>query len=78
MFKVQSGLRSTLEKLSTEKVKVRVISAGVGAIAESDVLLASASQMSDTSSAVDYHWFQRYARAAEAAKQEDVDIVYIQ
>ncbi|HLM60832.1 MAG TPA: translation initiation factor IF-2, partial [Pyrinomonadaceae bacterium] len=35
-------LRSTLEKLSTEKVKVRVIRSGVGAITESDVLLASA------------------------------------
>ena len=34
-------LRGTLEKLSTAKVKVRVIRAGVGAIAESDVLLAT-------------------------------------
>ena len=34
-------LKETLDKLSTEKVKVRVIRAGVGAIAESDVLLAS-------------------------------------
>lgn len=69
-------LRSTLEKLSTEKVKVRVISAGVGAIAESDVLLASASQMSDTSSAVVIIGFnvRPGARAAEVAKQEDVDI----
>ncbi|HRH43949.1 MAG TPA: translation initiation factor IF-2, partial [Pyrinomonadaceae bacterium] len=69
-------LRSTLEKLSTEKVKVRVISAGVGAIAESDVLLASASQMSDNSSAVVIIGFnvRPGAKAAEVAKQEDVDI----
>jgi translation initiation factor IF-2 len=36
-------LSDTLSKLSDEKVKVRVIHAGVGAINESDVLLASAS-----------------------------------
>ncbi|MEZ5424579.1 MAG: translation initiation factor IF-2, partial [Pyrinomonadaceae bacterium] len=45
-------LRATLEKLSTEKVKVRVIRAGVGAIAESDVLLASATQADNASTAV--------------------------
>src|SRR4029079_8474532 len=45
-------LRGTLEKLSTEKVKVRVIRAGVGAIAESDVLLASATQADNLSTAV--------------------------
>ncbi len=36
-------LADTLQKLSDEKVKIRVIRAGVGAINESDVLLASAS-----------------------------------
>ncbi|MGH7190198.1 MAG: translation initiation factor IF-2, partial [Terriglobales bacterium] len=36
-------LVDTLAKLSTEKVKVRVIHSGVGAINENDVLLASAS-----------------------------------
>jgi len=36
-------LADTLSKLSTEKVKVKVIHAGVGAITETDVLLASAS-----------------------------------
>ena len=36
-------LTETLQKLSNEKVKVRVIHAGVGAINESDVLLASTS-----------------------------------
>jgi translation initiation factor IF-2 len=37
-------LSDTLEQLSTDKVRVRVIRAGVGAISESDVDLASASQ----------------------------------
>jgi translation initiation factor IF-2 len=36
-------LADTLTKLSDEKVKVRIIHAGVGAVNESDVLLASAS-----------------------------------
>jgi translation initiation factor IF-2 len=69
-------LRSTLEKLSTEKVKVRVIRAGVGAIAESDVLLASATQADNTQTAVVIIGFnvRPEARAAEVAKQEDVDI----
>ena len=69
-------LRGTLEKLSTEKVKVRVIRAGVGAIAESDVLLASATQADDASTAVVIIGFnvRPEARAAEVAKQEDVDI----
>jgi translation initiation factor IF-2 len=69
-------LRSTLEKLSTEKVKVRVISAGVGAINESDVLLASATQADQASTAVVIIGFnvRPEARAADVAKQEDVDI----
>ena len=36
-------LEDTLEKLTDEKVKIRIIHAGVGAVNESDVLLASAS-----------------------------------
>src|SRR6185312_1777072 len=36
-------LVDTLQKLSTDKVKLRIIHSGVGAITESDVLLASAS-----------------------------------
>ena len=69
-------LRGTLEKLSTEKVKVRVIRAGVGAIAESDVLLASATQADDLSTAVVIIGFnvRPEARAAEVAKHEEVDI----
>ncbi|HEV7699459.1 MAG TPA: translation initiation factor IF-2 [Pyrinomonadaceae bacterium] len=69
-------LRSTLEKLSTEKVKVRVIRAGVGAINESDVLLASATQTEATGTAVVIIGFnvRPEARASEVARQEDVDI----
>ncbi|MCA1589109.1 MAG: translation initiation factor IF-2, partial [Acidobacteria bacterium] len=69
-------LRSTLEKLSTEKVKVRVIRAGVGAIAESDVLLASATQADNLSTAVVIIGFnvRPESRVADVAKHEDVDI----
>ena len=69
-------LKGTLEKLSTEKVKVRVIRAGVGAIAESDVLLASATQADDLSTAVVIIGFnvRPESRAADIARQEDVDI----
>ncbi|MDQ3042348.1 MAG: translation initiation factor IF-2, partial [Acidobacteriota bacterium] len=69
-------LRSTLEKLSTEKVKVRVIRSGVGAITESDVLLASATQADNTSMAVVIIGFnvRPEHRAAEVAKAEEVDI----
>ncbi|CAN5634187.1 hypothetical protein BH20ACI4_BH20ACI4_02800 [soil metagenome] len=69
-------LRSTLEKLSTEKVKVRVIRSGVGAITESDVLLASATQADVAQTAVVIIGFnvRPGARAEEVAKQEDVDI----
>jgi translation initiation factor IF-2 len=69
-------LKSTLEKLSTDKVKVRVIRAGVGAIAESDVLLASATQADNTQTAVVIIGFnvRPETRTAEVAKQEQVDI----
>jgi len=69
-------LRATLEKLSTEKVNVRVIRAGVGAIAESDVLLASATQADEASTAVVIIGFnvRPEARVADIAKREDVDI----
>ena len=62
-------LVETLQKLSNEKVKVRVIRSGVGAINESDVLLASASN------AVIIGFNVRPERAATAlAEQEKVDI----
>ncbi|MDQ3179429.1 MAG: translation initiation factor IF-2 [Acidobacteriota bacterium] len=69
-------LKATLEKLSTDKVKVRVIRSGVGAITESDVLLASATQADQVSTAVVIIGFnvRPGKRAVETAKHEDVDI----
>ncbi len=62
-------LSETLQKLSTEKVSIRVISTGVGAINESDVLLASAS------SAIIIGFNVRPERSATSiAEQEGVDI----
>jgi translation initiation factor IF-2 len=63
------ALTETLNKLSTEKVKVKVIHAGVGAITETDVLLAL------TSNAVIIGFNVRPERkAAELAQLEKVDI----
>ena len=69
-------LKSTLQKMSTERVKVKVIRSGVGAITESDVLLASATQAGDASTAVVIIGFnvRPESRANELAKQESVDI----
>ncbi|MGB7921813.1 MAG: translation initiation factor IF-2, partial [Pyrinomonadaceae bacterium] len=69
-------LKSTLQKLSTEQVKVKVIRSGVGAITESDVLLASATQAGSAQTAVVIIGFnvRPEVRAAELAKQESVDI----
>ena len=62
-------LSEALQKLSNEKVKVRVIRSGVGAVNESDVLLASASN------AVIIGFNVRPERAAATlAEQEKVDI----
>jgi translation initiation factor IF-2 len=62
-------LTETLQKLSNEKVKIRVMHAGVGAINESDVLLASASN------AIIIGFNVRPERKAEAlAEQEKVDV----
>ena len=69
-------LKSTLQKLSTDRVKVKVIRSGVGAITESDVLLGTATQAGSSSSAVVIIGFnvRPEARAADVAKQESVDI----
>ncbi|MGA2326300.1 MAG: translation initiation factor IF-2 [Bryobacteraceae bacterium] len=62
-------LSDTLQKLSNDKVKIRVISSGVGAITETDVLLASASN------AIVIGFSVRPDRNASAvAEQEKVDI----
>ncbi|MCI0660158.1 MAG: translation initiation factor IF-2 [Acidobacteria bacterium] len=69
-------LKDTLSKLSTERVKVRIIRSGVGAITESDVLLASASNATETGAATVIIGFnvRPESRADEVARQEDVDI----
>jgi translation initiation factor IF-2 len=69
-------LKSTLQKLSTDAVKVRVIRSGVGAVTESDVLLASATQAGLAGAAVVIIGFnvRPETRAAELAKQESVDV----
>jgi translation initiation factor IF-2 len=69
-------LKSTLQKLSTDRVKVKVIRSGVGAITESDVLLASATQAGSADSAVVVIGFnvRPGSRASDLAKQESVDI----
>src|SRR6266851_3927803 len=69
-------LKSTLQKMSSERVKVKVIRSGVGAITESDVLLASATQAGSASTAVVIIGFnvRPESRAGDLAKQENVDI----
>jgi translation initiation factor IF-2 len=62
-------LADSLQKMSTEKVRIKVIRSGVGAITESDVLLASASN------AIIIGFNVRPERkAAELAEQENVEI----
>jgi translation initiation factor IF-2 len=62
-------LASSLDKLSTEKVKVKIIHSGVGAINESDVLLATAG------GAIIIGFNVRPDRnAADIAEREKVDI----
>jgi translation initiation factor IF-2 len=62
-------LSDTLQKLSNDNVKIRVMHSGVGAVTESDVLLASASD------AIIIGFNVRPDRnAAQLAEQEKVDI----
>jgi translation initiation factor IF-2 len=63
------ALSDSLEKLSTDEVKVEVIHRGVGAITENDVILASASQ----AIIIGFH-VRPDSRAREAAQREGVDI----
>jgi translation initiation factor IF-2 len=62
-------LRDAFEKLSTDEVQVRVIHQGVGAINESDVLLAAASE----AIVVGFH-VKPDARAQAAVQTEKVDV----
>jgi translation initiation factor IF-2 len=62
-------LENSLTRMSTEKVRIKVIRSGVGSITESDVLLAAASN------AIVIGFNARPERkAAELAQQEDVEI----
>jgi translation initiation factor IF-2 len=62
-------LSEMLQKLSTEKVRIKVLHTGVGAITETDVLLASASE------AIVIGFNVRPERtAAQVAEQENVDV----
>jgi translation initiation factor IF-2 len=63
------ALRESIEKLSTPAVKLKVINQGVGAITETDVLLASASNASIIGFNV-----RPESKALAAAEQEGVDI----
>ncbi len=63
------ALAESLLKLSTEEVKLKVIHSGVGAITESDVLLATASDAIIIGFNV-----RPETKAAEIAKKEGVDI----
>ena len=65
------ALQASLQKLSTDKVKVNIIRSGIGAISESDVMLASASDAIVIGFNV-----KPTSQAREAAKKEGVDIKF--
>ena len=63
------ALSGSLQKLSTDEVKVNIIHTGVGAISESDVLLASASNAIIIGFQV-----RPTAKAREISNREEIDI----
>lgn len=63
------ALESSLQKLSTDKVKVTVIRAGIGAISESDVMLAAASDAIVIGFNV-----KPSSQAKDVAKKEGIDL----
>jgi len=63
------ALKDALEKLSTPQIRLNCIHAGVGAVNETDIILASASNALIISFRV-----RPNAKAAELAKKEKVDI----
>ena len=65
------ALQASLQKLSTDKVKVNIIRSGIGAITESDVMLASASN----GIVIGFN-VKPTAQARDAAKREGVDIKF--
>jgi translation initiation factor IF-2 len=69
------AVRDSLNKLSTERVKIRIIRSGVGAITESDVMLAAASanDMNRASVIIGFN-VRPETRAREIAEAEHVDV----
>ncbi|QER42050.1 translation initiation factor IF-2 [Thermodesulfobacterium sp. TA1] len=65
------ALQASLLKISTDKVKVNIIRAGIGAISESDVMLASASNAIIIGFNV-----KPSSQARDLAKKEGVDIKF--
>lgn len=65
------ALRDALERLSTDQVKLSVIHTGAGAITETDIMLASASQAIVIGFNV-----RANAKVSEVAEQEKVEIRY--
>lgn len=63
------ALQTSLKKLSTEKVKINIIRAGIGAISESDIMLASASEAIVIGFNV-----KPTSQAKDLAKREGVDV----
>ncbi|HKQ09189.1 MAG TPA: translation initiation factor IF-2 [Blastocatellia bacterium] len=69
------AVRDVLNKLTTERVKISIIRSGVGAITESDVMLAAASSKDMGRAAVIIGFNVRpQSRAREIAENEGVDI----
>lgn len=69
------AVRDSLNKLSTERVQIRIILSGVGAITESDVMLAAASSKDMNRASVIIGFNVRpESRARELAEAEGVDI----
>jgi translation initiation factor IF-2 len=66
------AVKEVLTRLSTDKVKVRVIRAGVGAITESDALLASAAK--EEAVVIIGFNVRLEARAEEMVRQEKLDV----
>ncbi len=65
------AITEALNKLSTEKVRINVVHGGAGAISESDILLASASQ----AIIIGFN-IRPTAKIKEVAENENVDIRY--
>ncbi len=65
------ALKEALQKISTDEVRVNIIRSGIGAISESDVMLAAASDAIVIGFNV-----RPTGKAKEIAKQEKVDIRY--